>query len=70
MAFRRKRKMTEIIIDEKKCNGCGACVDACPGDVYELREAKAVAVNPAACHHCHTCEEVCEQDACHVVEEE
>ncbi|MCI5126179.1 MAG: 4Fe-4S dicluster domain-containing protein [Candidatus Electrothrix sp. AR5] len=62
--------MSEIIIDEKKCNGCGACVDACPGEVYELREGKAVAVNPDACHHCHTCEEVCEQDACRIVEEE
>jgi NAD-dependent dihydropyrimidine dehydrogenase PreA subunit len=67
---RRRGKMAEIIIDEKKCNGCGACVDACPGDVYELRENKAVVVNPDACHHCHTCEEVCEQDACHIVEEE
>ncbi|XCN71967.1 MAG: 4Fe-4S binding protein [Candidatus Electrothrix aestuarii] len=62
--------MTEIIIDKEKCNGCGACVDACPGDVYELREGKAVAVNPDACHHCHTCEDVCEQDACHVVDED
>ncbi|MCI5158496.1 MAG: 4Fe-4S dicluster domain-containing protein [Candidatus Electrothrix sp. AUS1_2] len=62
--------MAEIIIDEKKCNGCGACVEACPGDVYELREGKAAVVNPEACHHCHTCEDVCEQDACCVADED
>jgi NAD-dependent dihydropyrimidine dehydrogenase PreA subunit len=62
--------MAEIIIDENKCNGCGACVEACPGDVYKLREGKAVVMNPDACHHCHTCEEVCGQDACRIMEEE
>jgi NAD-dependent dihydropyrimidine dehydrogenase PreA subunit len=29
-----------------------------------------VPVNPDVCHHCHTCEDVCEQDACHIMEEE
>jgi NAD-dependent dihydropyrimidine dehydrogenase PreA subunit len=62
--------MAEIHIDTKKCNGCGACVEACPGDVYALENGKAVAVNPDACHHCHTCEDVCEQDACQVRDEE
>ena len=63
-------RMAKISINKEKCNGCGACVDACPGDVYELKDGKAVPVHPEACHHCHTCEDVCEQGACHVAEEE
>ena len=62
--------MWQITVDDDKCTGCGECVDSCPGEVYELKDGKAVPVNMDECHGCHTCEAVCDEDACHVEEEE
>ncbi len=55
----------KIFVDQDKCNGCGSCVEACPGEVYELRQGKATL---DGCHCCRTCEDVCELDACHILE--
>lgn len=55
--------MWNVLVDKEKCTGCGECVDACPGEVYELMKGKAVAVNTDECHGCHTCEEVCPEKA-------
>ena len=62
--------MWKITVEDDKCNGCGECVDSCPGEVYELKDGKAVVVNLDECHGCHTCEAVCDEDACHVEEDE
>lgn len=35
-------------VREEKCTGCGACVEFCPNDVYELTD-KAVVKNPYSC---------------------
>lgn len=62
-------KMWDILVDKKKCTGCRECVDACPGEVYELVAGKAVAANTDKCHGCHTCEEVCPEQAITVEDE-
>jgi NAD-dependent dihydropyrimidine dehydrogenase PreA subunit len=62
--------MWQITVDDDKCTGCGECVDSCPGEVYELKDGKAVPVNVDECHGCHTCEAVCDEDACHVEDDE
>ena len=61
--------MWKITVDDDKCTGCGECVDSCPGEVYELKDGKAVPLDMDECHGCHTCEAVCDEDACHVEEE-
>lgn len=62
--------MLKITVDQEKCNGCGRCTESCPGEVYELKDEKAMVVNLEGCHYCRTCEDVCEQDACHIADEE
>jgi NAD-dependent dihydropyrimidine dehydrogenase PreA subunit len=62
--------MAKPVINTNKCNGCGVCIDACPGEVLALHDGKAAVVNPDACHCCHTCEDLCEQDACSVMDDE
>ncbi len=61
--------MWNVLVDQEKCTGCGECVDACPGEVYELVNGKAVAANLDECHGCHTCEDVCPVKAISVEDE-
>ncbi len=61
--------MWQVTVDKNKCNGCGECVEGCPGEVYELINGKATVVHDDECHGCHTCEELCEEDAIIVGEE-
>ena len=42
-----KRKI--ITIDEKKCNGCGLCVDACHEGAIELIDGKAKLISESYC---------------------
>ena len=60
--------MWTITVDETRCIGCGECVDSCPGEVYALKNDRAVPVNMDECHGCHTCEAVCDADACSIEE--
>ncbi len=68
-ASRSKTVMWEPKVDKEKCDGCGECVESCPGEVYELQDNKATVVKKEECHGCHTCEDLCEADAI-VVDEE
>ncbi len=61
--------MWHISVDKDKCNGCGECVDGCPGEVYELIEDKATPTNSDECHGCFTCVELCDEDAIIVVDQ-
>ncbi|MBA7520376.1 Ferredoxin-2 [subsurface metagenome] len=47
------------IVDESCCVGCGACVDVCPEDVYELIDDIAKTVNKDNCTDCGLCIDEC-----------
>ncbi|MFP4118899.1 MAG: ferredoxin family protein [Candidatus Woesearchaeota archaeon] len=52
--------MAEVIIDKEKCIGCGACVNTCPQDVFEMNDDnKAVAPRAKDCIACRACEGAC-----------
>lgn len=58
-----KSDTVSIQIDYDKCQGHGGCVDACPSEVYELTDGKAVPVNIDECVECCTCIETCSEEA-------
>ncbi len=52
-----------VEIAEKKCDGCGKCVEKCPRGVLKLEKKKAVVDNIRACILCESCEEACPSGA-------
>ena len=58
----------DVKIDTAKCNGDGACKDACPVDVYEMKDGKAVVVNADECLGCESCVDACETEAISISE--
>jgi len=49
------------VIDEKRCNHCGQCVEVCQCDVFfGSKKAKVPQITyPEECWHCNACVEVC-----------
>lgn len=52
----------EIEISEK-CDGCEACVAACPKNILSVVKKKAKVSDETICTLCHACVEACELDA-------
>jgi NAD-dependent dihydropyrimidine dehydrogenase PreA subunit len=50
-------------VDPDKCTGCGACVDICPTEVFEIENDKAKVARPDDCTACETCVEECLEEA-------
>lgn len=49
-----------LLIDEKTCIRCGACVEHCPGDVlYENEEGFPFEKYPDDCWYCGVCQAEC-----------
>lgn len=55
------------MINKKKCDGCGECVDVCSMGVLEIKgkkkSKKCVIVNPDECIECKVCEATCPNGA-------
>jgi len=37
------------VVDYEKCIECGACVDMCPNDVYEIGTTRPNVIHPEGC---------------------
>ena len=58
-------RFLRIILDEKKCSGCGICGQVCPRNCYEMNKKRHVAIMPRAnkCVQCGACIIQCPLDA-------
>lgn len=52
-----------ITIDQERCNGCGACVDACHEGAIGMRDGKAVLLRDDYCDGLGDCLPACPTDA-------
>jgi Fe-S-cluster-containing hydrogenase component 2 len=47
-----------MVINQEICNGCGACVGACPNEAIFLRDGKAL-IDQTKCSLCQVCVAAC-----------
>jgi NAD-dependent dihydropyrimidine dehydrogenase PreA subunit len=55
-------------VDLEKCDGVGACAEACPQDVIDMKEDEngklhSVVARPDDCVECGTCVDACPAEA-------
>ncbi|MGD0785196.1 MAG: 4Fe-4S binding protein [Sedimentisphaerales bacterium] len=53
-------------VNEEKCTGCEACVDACPAEAIKMVDGKAV-VDADTCVDCGVCVDECPVEAIEMV---
>jgi ferredoxin len=56
MAFR-------VAVDQKKCNGCEECLEACTVGMFHMQEGKASPYGDRECQGCEACVAVCDENA-------
>jgi NADH:ubiquinone oxidoreductase subunit F (NADH-binding)/(2Fe-2S) ferredoxin/Pyruvate/2-oxoacid:ferredoxin oxidoreductase delta subunit len=57
------RALTAYEIIEKACEGCGACIKACPADAITGEKKALHVIHQGTCISCGACYEVCPTDA-------
>ena len=63
-----KRKIIEI--DDRKCNGCGLCIPACPEGAIQLIDGKARLISDLCCDGLGACLGHCPEGAIAIEERE
>jgi NAD-dependent dihydropyrimidine dehydrogenase PreA subunit len=53
----------KITINYEKCNGAGECVTACPVEIFEVVDGKAVCKDVGECIECCACVNACPKEA-------
>jgi ferredoxin len=60
------KDVVTLRLDEKKCVGCGMCLQVCPHAVFSLTNGTAEIVNRDACMECGACSRNCPSEALYV----
>ena len=66
MQLKYLKNVSSLEIDDRKCNGCGVCVQVCPHRVIEMRDKRAAIRYRDLCMECGACRKNCEQEAIRV----
>jgi Fe-S-cluster-containing hydrogenase component 2 len=51
-----------LYVDEKRCSGCGKCVEVCPAGAIAIRQGTAI-INQERCSQCEACFHACPEQA-------
>ena len=57
------RALIHYAIDPEKCNGCGACLRACPHGAVSGKKKELHRIDEVTCNKCGICKEECKFEA-------
>jgi ferredoxin len=57
------KDVVTLRLDEKKCAGCGMCLDVCPHEVFKMNNKHVAIQNRDACMECGACMRNCPANA-------
>jgi NAD-dependent dihydropyrimidine dehydrogenase PreA subunit len=57
------KDVVTLRLDEKKCAGCGMCLDVCPHEVFKMNNKHVAIQNRDACMECGACSINCPTNA-------
>jgi len=57
-----------LYVDEKRCSGCGKCVDVCPAGAIAISQGTAI-IDQERCSQCEACFHACPEQAILLVSE-
>jgi len=60
------KNVATLKLNIEKCNGCGKCIEACPHEVFEIRNKKSCIKDKDACMECGACAKNCPESAIEV----
>ncbi len=60
--------MTQPILNEDECSGCGVCVDVCPNEVYDFDGDLCIVANADDCDGCETCVDECAMECIELID--
>ncbi len=63
--------MGKVEADDRRCTGCGLCVDACPGGALRMaakKQVRMIDADPVPCMACGICVAICEPAAIRLTE--
>jgi len=52
-----------VKINQKLCTNCGNCAEACPFDVFEIKNKKVIVAHSENCKKCEACISACPNNA-------
>lgn len=53
------KNVVTLELNEKKCTGCGMCLDVCPHNVFQMNGKSAHIIDHDACMECGACSQNC-----------
>jgi NAD-dependent dihydropyrimidine dehydrogenase PreA subunit len=55
MALKYLKNVATLAYDNKKCVGCGRCMEVCPHGVFDIEDGKALITDMDLCMECGAC---------------
>lgn len=56
-----------IVVDERRCTGCGLCMPDCPAGSLEVEDGRSHLVDERLCDGCGACVDACPKEALGIV---